>query len=168
MRNTSKSLNKKSKEIISLSCVKANVDSVEFKGLRHTRSDYVKQSPNGLFKVANFQELLDECHKARTYLQSLGAFKEIKVEIDTSAASDISYVVRFHCKELPRIVGQIGTEMEASGVGLLKAELASPNLLGRGEKLVFEGTKSLHQQNNICLKFWKPLFHTRFFKFNPQ
>lgn len=168
MQDTLKNSKKFPKERISLSSVKANVHSVEFKGLRYTRNDYVKQSPNGLFKVENFQQLLDECHRTTTYLQSLGAFKEIKVEIDTSSVSDISYVVRFYCKELPKIVGQIGTEMEVSGIGSAKAELALPNLLGRGEKLIFEGTKSLHNQNNVCLKLWKPFFHTRFLDFKPE
>lgn len=166
MKNTSKKI---SKETISFSSVEANVHSVEFKGLHYTRSDYVKQSPNGLFKVDNFQQLLDECHKTRAYLQTLGAFKEIKVEVDTSSASDISYVVRFHCKELSRIVGHIGTEMDASsGTGFLKADIALPNFWGRGEKLIFEGTKSLHKQNNICLRIWKPLFHTMFYNLKPE
>lgn len=168
MQDTLKNSEKNPRERISLSSVKANVHSVEFKGLRYTRNDYVKQSPNGLFKVENFQQLLDECHRTTAYLRTLGAFKEIKVEIDTSSASDISYVVRFHCKELPRMVGQLGTEMEASGVGSAKAELALPNLWGRGEKLVFEGSKSLHKQNNVSLKLWKPFFHTSFLQFKPE
>lgn len=166
MQDTLKEFPKKSN--FSLSSIRANVHSVEFKGLRYTRNDYVKQSPSGLFKVDNFQQLLDECHTTAAYLQSLGAFKEIKVEIDTSSVSDISYVVRFHCKELPRIVGQIGTEMEASGIGAAKAELSLPNFWGRGEKLIFEGSKSLHQRNNLGLKVWKPLFHTRFLNFKPE
>lgn len=168
MQDTLKNFKKITKETISFSFIKANVHSVEFKGLRYTRNDYVKQSPNGLFKVENFQQLLDECHRTTTYLQSLGAFKEVKVEIDTSSVSDVSYVVRFHCKELPKIVGQIGTEMEASGNGSVKAELALPNLWGRGEKLIFEGSKSLQNQNNICLKVYKPFFHTMFLGFKPE
>lgn len=169
MKDTLRNLKKIPKKAnCSLSSIEANVHSVEFKGLRCTRNDYVKKSPNGLFKVDNFQQLLDECHIAAAYLQSLGAFKEIKVEIDTSSVSDISYVVRFHCKELPRIVGQIGTEMEASGIGSAKAELALPNLWGRGEKLIFEGSKSIYMQNNLSLKVWKPLFHTRFLNFKPE
>lgn len=156
------------KDTISFDFVKANVHSVEFKGLHYTKKDYVKQSLNGLFKVDNFQQLLNECHKASTILKSLGVFKEVAVEIDTSNASDISYIVRFRCKELPLVVGQIGTEVESNGMGSGKAELEIPNLFGRGEKLIFEATKSFQKQDNLCFKICKSFLHTNCSAFKPE
>jgi len=153
-----------------LSTVPARVDSVIVKGLLRTYDDYVKRSADDLFKAKNFQDVIIEVNNARQYLNDLGIFKEISVQIDVSRgekATPNGYQITFEGVELSRFVGSVGTEI-GQNEGSFKTELASPNLFGRGERLTLQGAYSNFRTSDLILKLSKGFYHTRFIYNRPE
>ncbi|KAL9918459.1 SAM50-like protein CG7639 isoform 1-T4 [Glossina fuscipes fuscipes] len=153
-----------------LTKISARVDRVNVSGLLRTHNDYVMKAAQGLFKARNFEEVMLESMHAKSYLHELGIFKDVSVHIDVSrgdTASPDGYEVTFKGKELPRILGSVGTEI-GQNEGSLRTELTVPNLLGRGESISLQGSYSTKRANDVQLKFWKSYFHTRFMKNRPE
>ncbi|EDW73896.1 uncharacterized protein Dwil_GK19448, isoform B [Drosophila willistoni] len=154
-----------------LTKISARVDRVKVSGLLRTHNDYVMRAADGLFKAANFQELMMEAMSARSYLHELGIFKDVSVHIDISRGADATpgqgYEVTLSGKEYSRVMGSAGTEI-GQNEGSLRTELTIPNLFGRGESISLQGTYSSTRANDLQLKFWKPFFHTRFRENRPE
>lgn len=103
-------------------------------------------------------------------LQELGIFKNLKafVDVDKSPkASDVGYVVSFDGEELSRITGTIGTEIGQND-GSLTAELTSPNIFGRGERLSINYSYSYIKATELNLKLLKPFYHTSIGDYKPE
>lgn len=108
--------------------------------------------------------------RAYESLQELGIFKNLKafVDVDKSPkASDVGYVVSFDGEELSRITGTIGTEIGQND-GSLTAELTSPNIFGRGERLSINYSYSYIKATELNLKLLKPFYHTSLGDYKPE
>lgn len=103
-------------------------------------------------------------------LQQLGIFKSLKAFIDTDKSKNASasgYVVSFDGEELSRITGTVGTEIGQND-GALTAELQTPNIFGRGERLSINYSYSYIKATELNLKLWKPFYHTNLGDFKPE
>lgn len=108
--------------------------------------------------------------RAYESLQELGIFKNLKAFIDTdksSGASGNGYVVSFDGDELSRITGTIGTEIGQND-GSLTAELVTPNIFGRGERLSINYSHSYIRATELNLKLMKPFYHTNLGDYKPE
>lgn len=108
--------------------------------------------------------------RAYESLQELGIFKNLKAFIDTDktkGASASGYVVSFDGDELSRITGTIGTEIGQND-GALTAELQSPNIFGRGERLSINYSYSYIKATELNLKLLKPFYHTQLGDYKPE
>lgn len=114
--------------------------------------------------------LHDFIFSAYESLIELGIYKNLKAFIDTDKspnASQIGYVVSFEGDELTRITGTIGTEIGQND-GALTAELVSPNIFGRGERLSINYSYSYIKATELNLKFLKPFYHTELGDYKPE
>lgn len=103
-------------------------------------------------------------------LIELGIFKNLKAFIDTDksgSASQYGYTVSFEGDELSRITGTIGTEIGQND-GALTAELVSPNVFGRGERMSINYSYSYIKATELNLKFLKPFYHTNVGDYKPE
>lgn len=108
--------------------------------------------------------------RAYESLQELGIFKNLKAFIDTDKTQNASangYVVSFDGEELARITGSIGTEIGQND-GSLTAEVQTPNLFGRGEKLSINYSYSYIRATELNLKLLKPFYHTNLGDYRPE
>lgn len=117
-------------------------------------------------------ELFHDNSTFRAYesLQELGIFKNLKAFIDTDKSANSSasgYVVSFDGEELSRITGTIGTEIGQND-GSLAAELTSPNIFGRGERLSINYSYSYIKATELNLKLFKPFYHTKAGDYKPE
>jgi outer membrane protein insertion porin family len=103
-------------------------------------------------------------------LQELGIFKNLKAFIDTDKSAGSSangYVVSFDGDELSRITGTIGTEIGQND-GSLTAELVTPNIFGRGERLSINYSYSYIRATELNVKLLKPFYHTEIGDYKPE
>jgi outer membrane protein insertion porin family len=90
------------------------------------------------------------------------------IDTDKSAnAASSGYVVSFDGEELSRITGTIGTEIGQSD-GSLTAELQTPNIFGRGERLSINYSYSYIRTTELNLKLMKPFYHTSLGDYKPE
>lgn len=109
-------------------------------------------------------------HRAYESLQELGIFKNLKAFIDTDKSPNASangYVVKFEGDELSRITGTVGTEIGQND-GSLTAELQTPNIFGRGERLSINYSYSYIKATELNFKFLKPFYHTSLGDYMPE
>lgn len=100
----------------------------------------------------------------------MGIFKNLKAFIDTDKspnASSSGYVVSFDGDELSRLTGTIGTEIGQND-GSLTAELQTPNIFGRGERLSINYSYSYIKATELNLKLLKPFYHKSFGDYKPE
>lgn len=132
-----------------------------------------KQISKFAFKIEHNWMLLiimDVIFSAYENLIELGIYKNLKAFIDTDKspnASQNGYVVSFDGDEMTRITGTIGTEIGQND-GALTAELVSPNIFGRGERLSINYSYSYIKATEMNLKFLKPFYHTEFGDYKPE
>lgn len=158
------------KRNVDLSRFPARVDNVNVGVLGRTHNDYVNRAVRNLFKAKTFNEVVFEVKNSMKQLEELGIFKSIRASIDISRgenASDNGYEVSFEGVELSRITGKIGTEI-GQNEGAISAEIASPNIFGRGERLTVHGSYSNHKTTDINIKLTKPYYHTILGDFKPE
>lgn len=105
--------------------------------------------------------------RAYESLTELGIFKNLKAFIDTDKSSASGYVVSFDGEELSRITGTIGTEIGQND-GSLTAELVSPNIFGRGERLSINYSYSYIKATELNVKLLKPFYHTSLGDYKPE
>ncbi|XP_053695048.1 SAM50-like protein CG7639 [Sabethes cyaneus] len=149
---------------------KARVDRINISGLSRTYDDYVQRSVANLFKASNFQDVIIETTNAKDNLMQLGIFKNLKIKIDVSKGSDATkngYEVTFNGDELSRLTGSIGTELGQND-GAATAELTSPNVFGRGERVSLNYSYSYVRSSVLNLRFTKPYYHTIVGEYNPE
>nr|XP_029718947.1 SAM50-like protein CG7639 [Aedes albopictus] len=149
---------------------KARVDRVNISGLSRTHDDYIQRAIKSLFTAANFQDVIVETTNVKDNLMQLGIFKNLKIHIDTSkgeGATKNGYEVTFQGDELSRITGSIGTELGQND-GAATAELTSPNIFGRGERLSLNYSYSYVRSSVLNLRFTKPYYHTAVGDYNPE
>lgn len=149
---------------------KARVDRVHISGLSRTHDDYIQRAIRSLFAATNFQDVILETTTAKDNLMQLGIFKNLKIHIDTSkgeGATKNGYEVTFKGDELSRITGSIGTELGQND-GAATAELTSPNIFGRGERLSLNYSYSYVRSSVLNLKFTKPYYHTVVGDYSPE
>ena len=135
-----------------------------------TKDDYVQRACKKLFSAKTFQDVLEETNEACESLQELGIFKNLKAYIDTDKSPNASgngYVVSFDGEELSRITGTIGTEIGQND-GALTAELQTPNIFGRGERLSINYSYSYIKATELNLKLMKPFYHTILGDYKPE
>lgn len=155
---------------VDLSRFAARVDFVNVDGLGRTHDDYINRAVRNLFKAKTFNEVVFEVKTSMKQLEELGIFKSLQASIDISRgekASENGYVVTFDGTEMSRLTGKIGTEI-GQNEGALTAEIASPNIFGRGERLTLHGSYSNHKTTDINIKFTKPFYHTFLGDFKPE
>ncbi|XP_070490796.1 SAM50-like protein CG7639 [Chironomus tepperi] len=166
----SKESNTKSSASVDFTRFKARVAKININGLDRTKDDYVQRACKKLFSANTFQDVLLETNHAYENLIELGIYKNLKAFIDTDKspnASQNGYVVSFDGEELTRITGTIGTEIGQND-GALTAELVSPNIFGRGERLSINYSYSYIKATEMNLKFLKPFYHTEFGDYKPE
>lgn len=73
----------------------------------------------------------------------------------------------FNGDELSRITGTIGTEIGQND-GSLTAELVTPNLFGRGERLSINYSHSFIRATELNVKLLKPFYHTELGDYKPE
>lgn len=149
---------------------KARVDRVNISGLSRTHDDYIQRAIRSLFAAKNFQDVILETTVAKDNLMQLGIFKNLKIHIDTSkgeGATKNGYEVTFKGDELSRITGSIGTELGQND-GAATAELTSPNIFGRGERLSLNYSYSYVRSSVLNLRFTKPYYHTVVGDYSPE
>lgn len=150
------------KRNVDLSKFSARVDRVNVGGLERTHDDYINRAVRNLFKAKTFNEVVFETKAAMKELEVLGIFKSLNARIDVSHgenASDNGYEVSFVGNELSRLTGKVGTEV-GQNEGAITAELSSPNIFGRGERITVHGSYSNYKTTDINVKFTKPFHHT--------
>lgn len=160
---------KAKKQNIDLSAFSARVDRVNVAGLGRTHDDYINRAVHNIFAAKTFKEVLFEVSKSSQQLEELGIFKGLRAKIDISrgnSATANGYEVTFQGLELSRVTGKVGTEV-GQNEGAVTAELTSPNLFGRGEKLSIQGSYGNHQTTDINLKLAKPFYHTQMVDYKP-
>lgn len=158
------------KKNIDLSSFSARVDRVNVAGLGRTHNDYINRAVHNLFHAKTFKEVLLEVSKSSKQLEELGCFKGLHAKIDISrgdGATENGYEVTFVGREHSRITGKVGTEV-GQNEGAVTAELASPNLFGRGENLSIQGSYGNYQTTDVNLKLVKPFYHTRMGDYKPE
>lgn len=140
--------------------LKVRVDRVHVDGLERTKDDFITDTFKDVFRVHNFQELLERTIETRLKLERLGCFKTISIVIDTSkgpkATPDHGYDVTFKVTELNRVTGRINTAIE-NNQGSIGFVLQTPNLMGRGESLKSEIKYTPRQMQIFNTSFTKPL-----------
>lgn len=145
---------------IDFESLKVRVDRVHVDGLARTKDDFIADSLKDVFKVQNFQQLLEQTIDTRMKLERLGCFKNITIVIDTStgpkATPDYGYDVTFKVTELGRMRGHVNTSIE-NNQGSIKFVMQTPNLLGRGECLESEIKYTPRQMQVFNTSFTKPL-----------
>lgn len=155
---------------VDLSRFAARVDSVNVGGLGRTYDDYVNRAVQNLFKAKTFNEVVIEVKRSMQQLEELGIYKSLNARIDVSHgknASENGYEVSFNGVELSRLTGKIGTEI-GQNEGAVTAELATPNIFGRGERLAFHVGYSNHKTTDINIKLTKPFYHTFLGDYKPE
>lgn len=158
------------KRNVDLSRFAARVDNVNVGGLGRTYDDYVNRAVRNLFKAKTFNEVVVEVKTSMKQLEELGIFKSLRASIDISRgenATENGYEVSFDGIELSRLTGKIGTEI-GQNEGAVTAEIASPNIFGRGERLTVHGSYSNHKTTDINVKLTKPYYHTFLGDFKPE
>lgn len=150
------------KRNVDLSRFAARVDNVNVGGLGRTHDDYVNRAIRNLFQAKTFNEVVVEVKNSIKQLEELGIYKSLRARIDVSHgenASENGYEVSFDGVELSRLTGKIGTEI-GQNEGAISAELSSPNIFGRGERLSVHGSYSNYKTTDVNIKFTKPFYHT--------
>lgn len=150
------------KRNVDLARFAARVDNVNVGGLGRTHNDYINRAVRNLFHAKTFNEVVLEVKNSMKNLEELGIFKSLRASIDISHgenASENGYEVSFEGVELSRLTGKVGTEI-GQNEGALSAEISSPNLFGRGERLSVHGSYSNYKTTDINIKLTKPYYHT--------
>lgn len=150
------------KRNVDLSRFTARVDNVNVGGLGRTHDDYINRAVRNLFRAQTFNEVVVEVKQSVKQLEELGVFKSLRASIDVSRgdnATENGYEVSFEGVELSRITGKIGTEI-GQNEGAVSAELSSPNIFGRGERITIHGSYSNYKTTDVNIKFTKPFYHT--------
>lgn len=131
---------------VPLQKIKARVDKVFIDGVIRTKDDILQKAVSDLFLANDFQEVILKTRDVRKQLETLGAFKQIAVAIDTSTgpkSSPHGLEVTFNVQEVKRVVGGINT-LVGNNEGSMVIGLKFPNTWGRGEFVQTEyhyGTK---------------------------
>ncbi|EEC08597.1 conserved hypothetical protein, partial [Ixodes scapularis] len=131
---------------VPLDQIQARVDKVFVDGVIRTKDDILKKAVNDLFLARDFQEVILKTRYVRKQLETLGAFKQISVVIDTSTGPQSSpngLDVTFKVQEVKRLVGGVNT-LVGNNEGSMVIGLKFPNTWGRGEFVQTEyhyGTK---------------------------
>lgn len=73
----------------------------------------------------------------------------------------------FDGDELSRLTGTVGTEI-GNGDGSVTAELQSPNIFGRGERLSINYSYSYIKATELNVKLLKPFYHTKLGDHKPE
>lgn len=126
--------------------IPARVDKVHIDGVARTKNDILAQAVQELMDATDFEQVLLKCSDVRRNLETLGAFKRISVDIDTSKgpeATAYGYEVTFRVKETRKIVGGVNT-LVGNNEGSMVVGAKLPNVGGRGEFIQAEyhyGTK---------------------------
>ncbi|KAG1683549.1 Sorting and assembly machinery component 50 [Nymphon striatum] len=105
----------------------------------------------------------DKASKAKRKLESVYAFKEVEIFVDTCKGKNNSsneYEVTFHLLEMKRLGGGVNTTI-GNNSGSLTANANLTNLFGRGEKLQLEYLRGTQQTMNCNLTFLKPIIGNR-------
>lgn len=155
---------------IDLSQFPARVDSVNVGGLIRTHDDYINRAVRNLFHATTFKDVLLEVSAATKRLEELGIYGRLRARIDVSRgpkASPNGYEVSFDGVELKRWTGKIGTEI-GQNEGAVTAELASPNIFGRGERFSAQGSYGNHKTTDINFRMTKPFYHTAMGDYKPE
>lgn len=155
---------------IDLSQFAARVDRVNIGGLARTHDDYINRAVRNVFQAKTFKDVLVEVSTSTKRLEELGIYKTLRARIDVSkgpGATPNGYEVSFEGVELSRLTGKIGTEI-GQNEGAVTAELASPNIFGRGERLSAQGSYSNHKTTDINFRLTKPFFHTVMGDYKPE
>lgn len=150
------------KRNVDLSKFAARVDAVNVGGLERTYDDYVNRAIQNLFKAKTFNEVVVEVKTSMKQLEQLGIYKSLHAKIDVSqgkSATENGYEISFEGVELSRLTGKLGTEI-GQNEGAVSAEISSPNIFGRGERLSLHGSYSNHKTTDINVKLTKPFYHT--------
>lgn len=131
---------------VPLDQIQARVDKVFVDGVIRTKDDILKKAVNDLFLARDFQEVILKTRYVRKQLETLGAFRQISVVIDTSTGPQSSpngLEVTFKVQEVKRLVGGVNT-LVGNNEGSMVIGLKFPNTWGRGEFVQTEyhyGTK---------------------------
>jgi len=145
----------------------ARVDHIYVDGLGRTKDDIIVKAVNDLFKVTNFEEMLQHAHATKTKLESLGCFQNIVIHVDTSsgpkATPEYGYDITFKVRELKQLAGGIHTLVGTNNEGLVVITAKAPNVFGRGEKVHGEVSWGNKQSKNVNITMSKPLL---MFKYN--
>lgn len=155
---------------VDLSLLSARCDKVLIKGLQRTHDDYISRTVLNLLKAETFKDLLIETGQCKANLNELGIFKDVHVSIDVSKgdqATEYGYEVSFKGIELSRLTGSIGTEI-GNNEGAATAEITSPNIFGRGERLSVHGSYSNNKTTDFNVKLSKPFYHTLLGDYKPE
>lgn len=155
---------------IQFSDYQARVDRVTIKGVNRTYDDYVERTSRKVFAVKNFKELIDAVDSTRAELMELGIFKNLTAVVEVSkgaGATANGYEIVFVGDELSPITGSVGTEI-APHEGCFVAELSTPNVLGRGERVTLNGSYSNLKTSDLMLRFLKPYYHTGWGDYKPE
>lgn len=150
------------KNSIDLSRFSARVERVNVGGLQRTHDDYINRAVKNIFHATTFKDVLLEVSESTKRLEELGIFKSLRARIDVSKgpnAQPNGYEVSFVGKELSRVTGKIGTEV-GQNEGAVTAEVASPNIFGRGERFSISGSYGNHKTTDVNVKLTKPFHHT--------
>jgi len=155
---------------INFSDYQARVDRVNIKGIQRTYDDYVERTAKKIFSATNFLEMMQNVSETREALLELGVFKNLSAVIEVSKGKDASpfgYEITFSGEELSRVTGSVGTEF-APHEGCFVAQLASPNVFGRGERLTFNASYSNLKTSDLMVKLLKPYYHTALGDYKPE
>lgn len=158
------------KNNIDLSRFEARVDRINISGLGRTHDDYINRAVRNIFKAQTFQDVLLQVSASTKSLEELGIFKDLRARIDISrgaGATENGYEITFDGVELSRLTGKIGTEV-GQNEGAVTAELASPNIFGRGERASIQGSYSNHKTTDFNIKLTKPFYHTKMGDYKPE
>lgn len=155
---------------IDLSRFEARVDRINVSGLSRTHDDYINRAVRNIFKAQTFKDVLSQVSVSIKSLEELGIFKDLCARIDVSrgpGATQNGYEITFDGIELSRMTGKVGTEI-GQNEGAVTAELALPNIFGRGERVSIQGSYSNYKTTDFNIRFTKPFYHTKMGDYKPE
>ncbi|KAL3090236.1 hypothetical protein niasHS_006688 [Heterodera schachtii] len=138
-------------------------DSIEFHGVKTTRTDALKKEVAELFRANNLHQLIQNSGKAAIHMMEMGLFEECQAMIDTAPGIDNGeqkYVVKFFAKELKNAFKMnIKMEMQTSGETDAGLSAKKANIFGRGETAELTFSKGLRKDGGYSFGFsaLKPL-----------
>ncbi|KAK2153083.1 hypothetical protein LSH36_308g02016 [Paralvinella palmiformis] len=135
------------------------VQKIYVDGLKRTKNDIVVKHMKPIYTARNFEEMILKSQQARTVLQRLGLFKQVRIGIDISrgpAALPDGYEVTFDVSEPSAITGSVST-MVGTNDGSVLFSVRMPNVFGRGEKINTEYAYGTKNAVGLGLTFTKPI-----------